>query len=90
MALQVILAASAARAIRKLEAKTSARVLANIRALALEPFPPDCKKLSGYYAHRVRVGDYRVVYRVREEQGVLEVLKVGHRREVYERLDELR
>jgi mRNA interferase RelE/StbE len=39
--------------------------------------------LSGEGDYRVRQGDYRIVYRVSDDEKVVEVMKVGHRREVY-------
>ena len=84
---RVELLKSAARELRGLEGSVRARVLVKIRALGSDPRPPGCrsvKGLPGYF--RIRVGDYRVVYKV-EETAVL-IAKIGHRREVYERLAE--
>jgi mRNA interferase RelE/StbE len=60
------------------------RLDACILGLADDPLPPGVKKLKnsdGLY--RVRVSDYRIIYRI--EQAILTVLvvKIGHRREVY-------
>jgi mRNA interferase RelE/StbE len=52
--------------------------------LAADPRPSGCKKLTGntdYY--RMRVGDYRVLYEVRDRDVLVLVIKIGHRREVY-------
>ncbi len=54
-----------------------------IRELATDPRPPGCQKLSGQEKYRVRQGPYRVVYSVDDVQGVVEVVKIGHRRDVY-------
>lgn len=43
---------------------------------------PLSSRLKGFY--RYRIGSYRVIYEVREREVVIEVVKVGHRREVYE------
>lgn len=59
------------------------RVLTAICALTEDPRPPGSRKLSGRDAYRVRVGDYRVIYRVADNELVVEVLGIGHRREVY-------
>ncbi len=45
--------------------------------------PPGCVKLKGSEDWRIRVGNYRVVYGVRDEERIVEVLNVGHRRDVY-------
>jgi mRNA interferase RelE/StbE len=55
-----------------------------IIGLVEDPLPPGVKKLrnsNGMY--RVRVGDYRIIYRIEQEVLVVLVVKIGHRREVY-------
>jgi len=60
------------------------RVDAALLALADEPRPPGTHKLAGSKdLWRIRVGDYRVVYTVRDELLLVLVVKVAHRREVY-------
>lgn len=77
-------APSAAKVIRKLDMQTARRLLEAIGALAKEPRPSGCIQLKGGDGElRIRVGDYRVVYDVQDEELVVLVLRVGHRREVY-------
>ncbi|WP_243371610.1 type II toxin-antitoxin system RelE/ParE family toxin [Geotalea sp. SG265] len=60
------------------------RVDACILGLADDPLPPGVKKLKnsdGLY--RVRVIDYRIVYRVEQEIVTVLIVRIGHRREVY-------
>lgn len=59
------------------------RVAARINQLAIDPRPPDCEKLSAQDKYRVRQGRYRIVYSVKDEQLVVYVVKVGHRKDVY-------
>ncbi len=59
------------------------RIVRRIQNLADEPRPPGCEKLSGDAKYRVRQGNYRIVYAVEDENLVVYVVKVGHRREVY-------
>ena len=60
------------------------RVVARIRALADEPRPAGCEKLSGRHGrYRVRQGSYRVVYSISDEELLVTVVKVGHRKDVY-------
>ena len=55
-----------------------------MRGLANDPRPPGCDKLAGVEnLYRIRVGDYRVVYQIRDEMLLVLVVKIGHRREVY-------
>lgn len=59
------------------------RIIAKIQGLAHDPRPVGAKKLSGREGWRIRVGDYRVIYEIRDKSLIILVLAVGHRREVY-------
>jgi len=60
------------------------KVVERIQALADNPRPPGCEKLSGHPdRYRARQGVWRVVYAIEDEELVVFVVKVGHRREVY-------
>ena len=59
-------------------------IVRRIQALAAEPRPPGCEKLAGHSTlYRIRQGQYRVIYTVSDAERTVEVIKVGHRREVY-------
>jgi mRNA interferase RelE/StbE len=63
---------------------TQERLLVAIEGLENEPRPSGCKKLEGALgAYRVRVGDFRIIYQVRDGELVVLVLKIGNRRDVY-------
>ena len=83
----VRLKASAAREIEQIEPKKVRRQIVNrIGALAEDPRPPGCEKLSGQSnRYRVRQGAYRIVYSVEDDVLVVFVVKVGHRSTVYRR-----
>ncbi len=76
-------------AVKEIEAistkKDRRRVIQRIRRLADEPRPPGCQKLSGSDRYRFRHGRYRIIYSVHDEELVVYVVKVGHRRDVYRR-----
>jgi len=75
---------SAAKEIRAIARKADRqRVVARIGALAEDPRPPGCTKLSGQEAYRVRQGAYRILYTIDDDVLMVEVVKVGHRRDVY-------
>jgi mRNA interferase RelE/StbE len=59
------------------------RIRAAIRALAEEPRPPGCRKLTGREGWRIRIGDYRVLYEIEDTPKTVTVVQVGHRRDVY-------
>lgn len=60
-----------------------ARIMKRIHQLAFQPRPSGCKKLGEPSIYRVRQGDYRVLYQIDDENRIVAILKVGHRREVY-------
>ena len=59
------------------------RVVKRIEALADDPRPPGCEKLTGQDRYRVRQDPYRIVYSVEDDILVVYVVKVGHRGDVY-------
>lgn len=78
-------AGPALRELRKLDKQTARRVLRAVTGLAADPRPAGVRALSGQPAGtmRLRVGDYRVVYVIEDEQIRILVVRVAHRREVY-------
>ena len=84
MTYRVQVAPAAVRQLRKLDPSARRRLLAAIELLAGQPRPAGAKKLVGGDGEwRVRTGDYRVVYEIRDD--VLLVVAVGHRRDIYQR-----
>lgn len=61
------------------------RILARIGALAEDPRPMGCEKLSGQERYRVRQGVYRIIYAIEDNRLIVTVVKIGHRSTVYER-----
>ena len=60
------------------------RVVERIHALADNPRPPGSERLSGDPdRYRARQGVWRIVYSIKDDELVVLVVKVGHRREVY-------
>lgn len=86
MTYQVELAPAAQRQIKKLPTDVSRRIIQRLEELKLEPRPAKALKLEGEKdLYRVRVGDYRVVYQVRDDVLLILVVKVKHRRDVYKK-----
>lgn len=74
----------ALKELRALEKKERKRILERVAKLGTTPRPPGCKKLHDKEAlYRIRVGDYRVIYQIRDSQLLVLVVKVGDRRDVY-------
>jgi mRNA interferase RelE/StbE len=74
-------------AVKEIEAipqkKERQRVVRRIGQLAEDPRPPGSKKLSGNDKYRLRQGSYRIVYSIEDNELVVVVVKVGHRKNVY-------
>ena len=75
-------------AIKEIEAlspkRERQRIVRRIEALGNDPRPRGCQKMAGDdERYRVRQGRYRIVYKIDEAGRVVEVFKIGHRRDVY-------
>jgi mRNA interferase RelE/StbE len=74
---------SAAKELETLPLKDRRRIVALIRALANDPRPPGSEKLSGEEKYRLRQGNYRILYEIVDEDLIVTVVRIGHRRDVY-------
>lgn len=86
MAYQVIVTAPARKQLLALPKQVRERAEKRIDALADDPRPPKCKALHGEWKghYRIRVGEYRVVYRVEDDVLIVLVIRVGPRGDIYE------
>ncbi len=73
----------AVRALLRLPLDDVRRIREAIVALAQDPRPPGSRKLTGREGHRVRVGNYRVLYDVDDDLRRVRIYRIGHRRDVY-------
>jgi mRNA interferase RelE/StbE len=74
----------AAKQFKALPTQEQQRLQYKIDALEIEPRPSGVVKLAGEEdLYRIRVGDYRIIYRIQDNQFLILVVKIGHRREVY-------
>ena len=55
-----------------------------ILELAENPRPNGCKKLKGRDGYRIRIGNYRVIYNIFDNELVIEIIALGHRKDIYE------
>ena len=74
---------SAAKEIENLPRKDCARVVGAIQKLLDDPYGQNIQKLSGQEKYRIRVGNYRVLYEIINDELVVMVVKVAHRKDVY-------
>jgi mRNA interferase RelE/StbE len=81
----VLLTNSAQKEIKNLDNVILGRVLAALRLLRTNPRPPGCRKLAGQYNRwRIRIGDYRIVYKISDTTRTVEVIAARHRSKAYE------
>ena len=69
--------------LRSIPKKDVSRTLNRIEALADDPRPPGCEKLSARELYRIRQGNYRILYEIHDDVLVIVVVKVGSRSAVY-------
>lgn len=80
----VVIKRSAEKEPRAVPLSDLKRIINRIRGLAQQPRPSGCEKLSGESErYRIRQGDYRLIYGIDDAALLIEVVKIGHRREVY-------
>lgn len=79
----ILIKQSAAKELAAIPKRHLPAVVSRIAALAEDPRPPGCEKLSGQDRYRVRQGDYRIVYSIEDDRLTVWVVKVGHRKDVY-------
>ena len=84
MSYRIVFARSARRELQDLPRVVVNRVFPKIEALAVEPRPSGSIKLRGSVdLWRLRVGDYRVIYRIDDDQQLVDIVAVRHRGEAY-------
>ena len=59
------------------------RILVTLESLSEDPRPVGIEKLSGNERYRVRQGNYRIIYEINDNEVVVVVVKVGHRKDIY-------
>lgn len=74
---------SAAKELEDIPQRDLHKVIRRIQSLAKDPRPHGSRKLSGQEQHRIRQGDYRIVYSIEDKNSLIDIVKIGHRREVY-------
>jgi mRNA interferase RelE/StbE len=74
---------SVANDLRAIPSADVKRILRKINTLADDPRGDGCIKLSAQERYRVRQGLYRIVYEIRDETLIVQVVKVAHRSTVY-------
>ncbi len=78
---------SATKELKHLPNNAILKALSIVETLTTNPHPNASKKLSGTdHTYRIRFGDYRLIYDVMDQVLIIEVIRVGHRKDVYRNL----
>ena len=78
---------SAAKALKKIPKADRKRIADKIDSLAEDPPNPDTTKMKGNNPfHKIRAGNYRIIYEIQENVLLILVVKIGHRKEIYRKL----
>jgi mRNA interferase RelE/StbE len=82
---EVIFKKKAGKELQKLPTVAVKKIAPEIDKLGENPRPQGSKKLKGTEDEiwRIRIGDYRVIYHIEDEIKIVEVRKIGHRKDIY-------
>ena len=79
----ILLTKKAEKQIDKLKDNIAIPLLEAISQLENNPRPTGCKKLKGRDAYRIKIGNYRVIYEIFDNELLIEVIALGHRKDIY-------
>ena len=85
MTYQVILRPQAKKSLAKITKREQHRIEIAIDLLSRNPYPPASRKLVNRPEWRVRIGKYRILYEVIDNELVVLVISIGHRSEIYDK-----
>ena len=84
MSYQIVIPKPAQKQLDSISKIERDRLILTLRSLANEPRPNGVKKLKGYdNTYRVRVGDYRIIYEIKDRELIVLLLSVSHRKDAY-------
>lgn len=71
--------------LRSIPREYQIRIIDKSEALSINPYPHGCLKLRGIKEEfwRIRVGDYRILYKVDDSIKIVEIRRIGHRKNIY-------
>ena len=86
MSYQIIIRKKAVKELEALPKKTNENIVQAIDSLTENPRPNGCKKLKGEEETlwRIRVGNYRIIYSIEDSIRIIDIRRIGHRRDIYE------
>ena len=76
--------ASAKKELKKIDKVEIKKIISEIEKLSLEPYPTNHKKILGTeHIFRIKIGNYRIIYSIENQQLIIEIIRVRHRKEAY-------
>ncbi len=80
---KIVITKLAQKQLDKLPDSIADRLIDAIYTLSEDPRPAGCKKLKGRNGYRIRVGDYRVIYEIFDNDLLISVIAIGDRKDIY-------
>lgn len=81
---QALLSKKAEKQLDKLPDNIAEPIFKSIADLELNPRPIGYKKLKGRNGFRIRVGNYRIIYDIFDTELLIDIITLGHRKDIYE------
>lgn len=86
----IVFSKSADKSLSYLDKQTQQRILEKVKELKTHHENLDIKKLKSHNAlYRLRVGQFRIIYTIQHEQIIIFIVAVGHRRDIYQRVNNI-
>jgi mRNA interferase RelE/StbE len=79
----IIFMPSTEKDLKSIPRKDLKKIVQRIDSLAVNPRPYGCEKLTEQNRYRIRQGDYRIIYTIHDNELVIWIVKVGHRKDIY-------
>ena len=73
----------AEKQLAKLDKQVQNRILTALDRIKIRPFSYDIKRLQGTQYYRLRVGEYRIILDIKQNQLIIIIAEVGHRKNIY-------
>lgn len=84
MSYKITVTRKAIKALEKISEPHYSQIKTSIYQLAEDPRPIGCKKLKGRDGYRIRVGNYRIIYEIFDQILTIDIIAVGHRKDIYD------
>lgn len=82
----VVFTRSATKELESLPSTVIGKIIRKIEALSINPRPSGVKKIVGRIdLWRIRSGNYRIIYSIKQDKLVIEIIRIRHRKEVYKK-----